>query len=403
MVGMKRLTLAWAWARLRPNRRLLSKKYDMTKDNKIIQSLWIGKLSSMEKLSMLSFLRHGHEYHLYTYGPVEDVPDGVIIKDANEIIRPDDLDYRKFKRLALFADCFRYRLLHYKGGWWADTDVICLKPFNFFCSHVFARESKDWINNGIIKANLYSSIMEYCWFKCLGMNPADVEWSETGPKLLTAAVKELHMEKNVEPMETFCPVPWSEAKKFVTPGEAIIVPPEAYAVHLWNEAWSWGTLDKDKFPRGTFYSRVKKELMPQPRPDLSDTTAIIKTFLRDKCLFHCVQTLKESYPSIHIVVADDGHPSQEKRDQLMFMGVDEYIEMPWNRGLSAGRNVLLDAARTPYVLLCDDDFSFTEDTNIENMRRLMDVSDIAAGLVYNMRNWTLCNSGVGWDITGVTS
>ena len=36
-----------------------------------IQSLWIGgELSPMEQLSIASFLAHGHEYHLYSYGEV---------------------------------------------------------------------------------------------------------------------------------------------------------------------------------------------------------------------------------------------------------------------------------------------------------------------------------------------
>ena len=38
----------------------------------IIQGLWIGEtLSTMEYLSIKSFLDNGHEYHLYTYGEVK--------------------------------------------------------------------------------------------------------------------------------------------------------------------------------------------------------------------------------------------------------------------------------------------------------------------------------------------
>mgnify|MGYP007000248262 CR=1 len=53
-----------------------------------IQSLWIGdKLSNMEILSMKSFLHNNHNYHLYTYGKIDNVPEGVIVKDGNDIIR----------------------------------------------------------------------------------------------------------------------------------------------------------------------------------------------------------------------------------------------------------------------------------------------------------------------------
>ena len=38
----------------------------------IIQGLWIGsELSMMEQLSIASFLKNGHDYHLYVYGDVK--------------------------------------------------------------------------------------------------------------------------------------------------------------------------------------------------------------------------------------------------------------------------------------------------------------------------------------------
>ncbi len=53
----------------------------------IVQSLWIGdSLSPMEQLSAASFLANNHEYHLYVYEEVENIPDGVTIKDGNDIL-----------------------------------------------------------------------------------------------------------------------------------------------------------------------------------------------------------------------------------------------------------------------------------------------------------------------------
>ena len=375
----------------------------MDASNKVIQSFWTGKpLSSMEKMSMLSFLKHGHEYHLYTYGPI-DVPSGVQVKDANEIIPKSLLDHSKFKKIALFADYFRYRLLTLKGGWWVDTDVICMKPFNFEEEYVFAsevQEAKTWVNNGIIKAPKDSPVMKHCWEQCVAKVPENIKWAETGPRLLTEEVKAFHMWSMVKPEVTFCPIKWTETDKFIRADVDLVIPDAAYAVHLWNEVWSASKYDKEKFPTRTFYSQLRSKYLVTQSPDMSDVTAIIKTFLRDKCLYHCVKTLKECYPSIHVIVADDGHCSEEKRETLTELGVEQYIELPWNRGLSHGRNVLLDACKTPYVLLCDDDFSFTLDCKLENLRKLMGVADIAGGLVYNLRNWTLSPNGKGWDVTG---
>jgi|ETNmetMinimDraft_26_1059896.scaffolds.fasta_scaffold323783_1 hypothetical protein len=48
-----------------------------TPGNRIIQGLWIGeRLRLNERLSIKSFLDHGHEYHLYAYDSIEGVPDG---------------------------------------------------------------------------------------------------------------------------------------------------------------------------------------------------------------------------------------------------------------------------------------------------------------------------------------
>ena len=137
-----------------------------------------------------------------------------------------------------------------------------------------------------------------------------------------------------------------------------------------------------------------------PEISLRDVTAAVKTFLRDKSLFYCVETLRAQYPEMHIIVADDGHCSNEKEEKLLAMGVDKYVRMPWNSGLPAGRNALIDACETPYVLMCEDDFSFTPDSHVERLRQLMSVTDIAAGLVYNVRRWACHQGGEGWDPFG---
>jgi len=55
--------------------------------NKIIQGLWIGsELSAMEQLSISSFLQNGHDYHLYVYDEVKNIPPGTLVMDAQEIL-----------------------------------------------------------------------------------------------------------------------------------------------------------------------------------------------------------------------------------------------------------------------------------------------------------------------------
>ena len=114
-------------------------------DNRVVQGLWIGSpLSIMERLSIKSFLDNGHEYHLYTYDELKDVPAGTVIKDGNEILPASAIfKYKDRPSYSAFSNFFRYKLLLERGGWWVDTDVICLKPFDFPEEHVFATEKLD--------------------------------------------------------------------------------------------------------------------------------------------------------------------------------------------------------------------------------------------------------------------
>src|SRR6266850_2985168 len=110
--------------------------------NKIIQGLWIGpELSVMEQLSIASFMRNGHEYHLYIYDEPKNVPVGTVIKDANEILPASSVfQYKQYPSYSGFSNFFRYKLLLERGGWWIDADTICLKPFDFPEDNVFSTE-----------------------------------------------------------------------------------------------------------------------------------------------------------------------------------------------------------------------------------------------------------------------
>ena len=102
-----------------------------------VHMLWIGeRLSALERLACASFLDHGHPLHLWTYGPVAGVPEGTTVCDATEVL-PRSAIFRYGPEtgpgagsLAGFANLFRYRLLLERGGWWADSDVVCLRRPN---------------------------------------------------------------------------------------------------------------------------------------------------------------------------------------------------------------------------------------------------------------------------------
>ena len=217
----------------------------------------------MERLSISSFLRHGHDVHLYVYGPVDGIPPGTVVRDGNEILPESRIFfYREHGSPSGFANFFRYKLLLDRGGWWVDTDTICLRPFDFDGEYVFASErSRDaaTVSAGMIKAPRGSAAMAFAWDVCNAKDPATLRWGETGPALTKAAVERFGLHDAVQPPEVFCPLPWWEWRRLIDGDDAVELPPESFAVHLWNEMWRRNEVDKDAaFDPRCLFERLKR-------------------------------------------------------------------------------------------------------------------------------------------------
>ena len=231
--------------------------------NNVIQGLWIGsELSVMEQLSISSFLLNGHDYHLFVYNELKNIPVGTTVKDANEILPSSSIfQYREYPTYAGFANFFRYKLLLERGGWWADADIICLKPFDFPNEHVFATEmckGLEVVSSGIIKAPKGSPVMEYAWRVCQEKNPEDLAWGETGPKLMGQAVEELSLEEYRVPHHVFCPLDYPDWRKVLEPDPEDLINESSHSIHLWNEKWRAAGQDKNShYDPNCLYEQLK--------------------------------------------------------------------------------------------------------------------------------------------------
>lgn len=237
----------------------------LAKENRIIQGLWIGsELSRLEQLSIVSFLKNGHEYHLYVYDKPSNIPAGTITRDAAEILpRSSVFQYRKHSSYAGFANFFRYKLLFERGGWWVDADTVCLKPFNFPDKHVFSTEmcnGSEEVNCGAIKAPKGSPAMSYAWEVCQTKNPERLVWGETGPRLIGEAVRKYSLGRFAKPHHVFCPISYSDWQKVLEPDTGPLTNGETYAIHLWNEMWRRARQDKNAvYDEGCLYERLKQK------------------------------------------------------------------------------------------------------------------------------------------------
>ncbi len=245
-----------------------------------IQGLWIGpRLTTMEQLSIASFLAHGHPYHLYTFEAVEGVPKGTSIRDAAEILPPSQIfQYRENKSYAGFANFFRYKLLLEWGGWWVDTDVVALSPFTFASEYVFASErdkdGREFVTSGIIKAPKGCELMRLAWQTCQSKDTDTLKWGETGPTLMHNSVLKLRLSEYVQSPNVFCPIDpplWYDA---ILPGRPTSFGPETVAVHLWNEFWRRLALGKNEtYAPSCLYEHLKKSYLGQRVPVESQANA----------------------------------------------------------------------------------------------------------------------------------
>lgn len=214
-------------------------------DANAIHGLWIGShLSKLEKLTLLSFVQHGHTFNLWAYDALDEpLPPGVVLRDAAQIL-PRERIFLKAEsdpsagvgRMSYgpFSDLFRYKLLYEHGGVWVDLDITCLKPFDFAEPYVFRAHQIGLMGN-LIKVPPKSELMR------LTFELADKVANETVPwltlnKILRSCVHFLELDGYIR-------------KGIINDGslpDTIVdfagssyraPPPNWYGIHWGNEFW----------------------------------------------------------------------------------------------------------------------------------------------------------------------
>ncbi len=116
------------------------------------------------------------------------------------------------------------------------------------------------------------------------------------------------------------------------------------------------------------FERMVDLFAPKDDSDIRDLTIVIKTFERPYAVRRLVRSIQRRYRQARILVVNDSkNPS--KLD-----GVENLI-MPYDTGISAGRNAALDRIRTRYLLLLDDDFVFSRRQRLGTLISRMEEHD----------------------------
>lgn len=233
---------------------------------------WHGSpLSIYERECISSFVKHNWNVHLWSFNDVV-VPDGVVLKDANKFYSVEDIQTfvqkKKVGCISAFSDAFRYKLLKSEGGWWFDTDCICLKDQQEFFKLRQSRkivagyERKEMVAAGVLFFNNEIIINDTLTTleNILHQRNRRVGWGEIGPRLVNSIVEKHSLQKDILPPNYFYPVKCKSADIALDPNftnELIQLTENSYIYHYWGEILNRNNVDRNiPPPDGSFLRKL---------------------------------------------------------------------------------------------------------------------------------------------------
>ncbi|MBV8687054.1 MAG: hypothetical protein JOZ90_06150 [Alphaproteobacteria bacterium] len=248
-------------------------------------TLWIGpRLGLVERACLRSVRAQGHPLRLWCYERPEGVPDGVEVRDAEEILPGAEIIRHQGGSVALFANRFRYELMRRGFGLWVDCDLYLVRPLaGLPQGHLFGWAAPDHINTAVLRLPPDSPLLPpllalfeerqvppwlsrrarlAAWLRLkrsgrtgLGRMP----WGAAGPLALTWLARQAGLDGEALPAPTFYPRHWDDARWILDPAVTLesVVGAETRAVHLWNELIK-GFKDAPA-PPGSFLARLHAE------------------------------------------------------------------------------------------------------------------------------------------------
>ncbi|WP_233270484.1 glycosyltransferase family 2 protein [Chachezhania sediminis] len=229
-----------------------------------VASLWIGgSLCFLEQLCLKSFLDFGHRTVLYTYGEVTGVPEGIEVRDANDVFPIENyIKHKDSGSPALHSDLFRYKMIELEDVIWIDADVLCMKPWRFPSKHVYGWEKPGKLVCGAVLgfpkgSRALAELSDFCrdeypippWhsaaeiaeleaLKAAGkpVHVTELKWGVWGPSAMTYFLEKTGEIAEALPQMAFYPISFKKRRQLLEPGDIIDrqLDDGCYAVHLWN-------------------------------------------------------------------------------------------------------------------------------------------------------------------------
>lgn len=264
-----------------------------------IGTLWIGpELSWMEQLCLQSFLDHGHDVVLYTYGDVKGVPKGVKIADADDVLPSKKIiRHARTGSPAYHADVFRLHMLKKTDYIWADTDAFCCQPWDIKKGkhfHGWISDNKPMVNNGVLRLPKSSKTLkemlkftsdEYPippWYSAEkqqelqelkdagnGVHVSLLPWGVWGPDALSWFLKATGEIEHSQPGHVIYPVPFAIAGVVLNPNRLNkaegLIKEDTLSIHFWGRRFrNIAAKYEGMPPKGSYVEKLCKRHKIKP-------------------------------------------------------------------------------------------------------------------------------------------
>jgi hypothetical protein len=235
----------------------------------------------IERLCLTSMVAAGHAVDFYTFDENVEVPGGVTVRDAGEILPRERVIFYRDGSPALFANLFRYEGVRRGIGTWIDADMLVLRSIGDLGAHIFGWEDDASINNAVLKLPADSPFFAYVDRLTTARVPLPAHWplgkkleqiargflgrqhdlprlgwGVTGPRSLTHFVRENGLAGHAQPTDVFYPVHWYDAGALFDPAARVEdrITARTRTVHLWNSQMR--EQKRKPPPRGSFIARM---------------------------------------------------------------------------------------------------------------------------------------------------
>jgi hypothetical protein len=236
-------------------------------------TFWTGELDPISYSCLASFPHLGMQLRLYSYDCDMEVPDGVSLRDAREIVDTPGLMDRFIvdgrPSASKFSNYFRYVMIQKTGLCWVDCDVLALRKVDFFSeSSLFARQ-KDGpgfkqLNGAVLRFSPDHPMLIELIDRARAGADVSTGWGVLGPTLITEMAQKHGIFHLARPKEDFYPIRGREFWKplltaYRKDTERAIQ--GATFLHLWHEMYRKSGYQKDVAPvAGSFLHEMFRRL-----------------------------------------------------------------------------------------------------------------------------------------------